>query len=170
MKRINWPFLCIVVLAILAVFARAILTKYYPAPRILRHHLADFGFPAVVTVVLSSLINLVTPIRMRLKYAGRFVWAHLVVVLLGTAQGLNIEYQDYTGADRNNPDDFDPGALIASWLGVQDTDTFDWWDIVAICLGGLLVFYLQWRSTRHIRSWRRGLMFLSPEASSPARR
>lgn len=161
MKRINWAFLAIIILAALAILARAVLTEYYPTPRLIRHHLADFGFPAVFTTIFSGLIAILTSVEFRLQHTLGLVRAHLTVAVLGMLVGLNIEREDYYGEAE---DGFDPGAIVTNLLGAPDTDTFDWWDIVAISLGGLLVIYLQWRSTKHIRLWQRLPLFVDGRA------
>jgi hypothetical protein len=57
--------------------------------------------------------------------------------------------------------DFDIGVLMSKWLGTPNTETFDWLDILAISLGGIVAIFLQWQSTKNLRSWRRVPLFLS---------
>lgn len=157
MRRINQPFAWILILALVAIFSRIVLVHHYWVPSIIRFHLADFGFPAVFTVFLTVLINLFTPERFRQKHPVGMRWTHLAVVLIAAIQGLRIEYEDLVGEEQS---DFDIGVLMSKWLGTPNTETFDWWDVFAISLGGSVVFLLQWQSTRHIRSWRRFPLFL----------
>jgi hypothetical protein len=157
MRRINRPFLWILVIAVLAIISRLVLVHHYWVPSLIRFHMADFGFPAVFTAFVSSSINLVTPVRFRLRHYKGMRWVHLLVAVGGLIQGLRIEFEDLVGEEQS---DFDIGVLMSKYLGAPNSETFDWWDIVAICLGGMLVFYLQWRSTRHIQQWRRSPVIL----------
>lgn len=157
MRRINQPFAWLGIFAFVAIFSRIILVHHYWVPSIIRFHLADFGFPAVFTVFFTVLINLFTRERFRQKHHVGMRRTHLAVVLIATIQGLRIEYEDLVGEEQT---DFDIGVLMSKWLGTPNTETFDWWDVFAISLGGLVVFLLQWQSTRHIRSWRRFPFFL----------
>jgi hypothetical protein len=157
MRRVNQPFLWIIVLAVLAIFSRVVLVHYYWVPSVIRFHLADFGFSAVLTVVLSVLANLLTPAWFRQKHAAGMRATHLAIVLIGTLQGLRVEYEDLAGEEQS---DFDIGVLMSKWLGTPNSETFDWWDVVAICLGGVVVLVLQWYATRHIRTWARLPLFL----------
>jgi hypothetical protein len=157
MWRINKPFAWIVIIAFLAIISRLVLTRYYWVPSIIRFHLADFGFPAVFTFFVSSFINACSPVRFRDMHWRGLRWTYLIVALAGMIQGLRIEYEDLVGEEQS---DFDIGVLISKFSGTANTETFDWWDVFAICLGGLLVLYLQWQSTRHIQLWRRFPLFL----------
>jgi hypothetical protein len=157
MRRINQPFAWIVVIALAAIVSRVVLVHHYWVPSIIRFHLADFGFPAVITAFLSTLINLFTPEQFRQKHSIGMRWTHLAIVLASTVQGLRIEYEDLVGEEQS---DFDIGVLMSKWLGTPNTETFDWWDIVAISFGGLVALFLQWHSTKRIRSWKRLPLFL----------
>jgi hypothetical protein len=158
MKRLNQPFLWLLVIAGLAILSRIVLVHHYWVPSVIRFHLADFGFPAVFTVILSTLINLCTPERFRMHHLVGIRWTHLIVALAGTIQGLRIEYEDLVGEEQT---DFDIGVLMSKWLGTPNTETFDWLDILAISLGGIVAIFLQWQSTKNLRSWRRVPLFLS---------
>lgn len=157
MRRINQPFAWIVVIAVMAILGRLVLVHYYWVPSIVRFHLADFGFPAVFTAFLTVIITLLTPERFRQKHSVGMKWVYLAVALAATIQGLRIEYEDLVGEEQSN---FDIGVLLSKWFGAPNTETFDWWDVFAISLGGVLVLLLQWMSTRQIRRWRRFPLFL----------
>jgi hypothetical protein len=157
MRRINRPFACIVILATLAIFSRVVLVHYFWVPSIIRFHLADFGFPAVFTVFLSTIANFITPKRFRDRHVSGLKWMHLAFAAGGMIQGLRIEYEDLVGEEQS---DFDIGVLLSKWLGTPNTETFDWLDILAISLGGLVVLALQWYSIRQLHSWRRFPLFL----------
>jgi hypothetical protein len=159
--KLNRWFAAILALAVLGTISRLWFNEWYFMPRIIRHHLADFTFAAFVVTVLSSLACLVTPKRYyRQSDKARCILTaiHMTIVVLGIARGLDIERQDYYGLEG------DPGRIasvvILDWLGAMNTETFDWWDLVAVSLGGLLVCFLQWRSTRLMRDWRRFPLFL----------
>ena len=155
-RRLNRWFAAILGMAVVALLARVYVTTMFFIPRIIRHHLADFAFPALITAVITSLVCLLTPRRVFRQGRRRTIrlWqsAYLLIAVGGMLYGMNIEREDYYGLDEEEGG-FDPGALI-DYLGIPNTDTFDWWDIVAMALGGTLVLYLQWRSVRHIRGWR----------------
>jgi hypothetical protein len=110
MKRLNQPFLWLLVIAGLAILSRIVLVHHYWVPSVIRFHLADFGFPAVFTVILSTLINLCTPERFRMHHLVGIRWTHLIVALAGTIQGLRIEYEDLVGEEQT---DFDIGVLMS---------------------------------------------------------
>lgn len=157
MRRINKPFMWILVIAVLAIVSRLILVHHYWVPSVIRFHLADFGFPAVFTAFLSALINLVTPVGFRLKHGRGMKWTHMLVAVGGLIQGLRIEFEDLVGEEES---DFDIGVLMSRWFGAPNTETFDWWDVVATCIGGILVLVLQWYSTNRMDAWRRFPLFL----------
>lgn len=168
MRRINWPFAAIVILAVLSVVGRLVLTRYYGVPRFFRHHMADMLFVAFFTATVSSALLL----------AARYVWAplarglnwltrgsthlsegtggrrlHEVVPILGVMVGWWIELEDYLGLDNDAGGGFDPGRIITDWFGAPGTDTFDVGDLVAILIGGLIVLPLQIRATKRIDWW-----------------
>ncbi|MBL8158868.1 hypothetical protein JNJ66_00210 [Candidatus Saccharibacteria bacterium] len=154
--RINWPYAAILLLAVLAFAFRVYLVEWYWLPRLLRHHMADFGYPAFFTAIFSTFIALLTPRRHRQQGSDRAVRfqtnLHMVIVLLGTLHGFYIELEDHMGWDRDGG--FDPG-IILRWLGAPDTDIFDSMDLVAALAGGIVVILLQWYSTQQLRRWRR---------------
>jgi hypothetical protein len=157
MRRINQPFAWMIIIAFAALLGRLVLVHHYWVPSIIRFHLADFGFPTVFTVFFSVLITLFTPERFRQRHPFGLRLTYLAVGLAATIQGLRIEYEDLVGEEQS---DFDIGVLMSKWFGAPNTETFDWWDVFAISLGGLTVLFLQWRSTRHMRTWMRFPLFL----------
>lgn len=151
-------------LAFLAVLGRIVLVRYYAVPSLIRWHMADFCFAGFFTFFITSVI---APFRRRHparinQSRRRFLW--LSVPIIGTFWGLWIELEDYLGIDEEEGG-FDLG-LIIEWTGAPNTDTFDWWDLLAIGLGGVLALYLQHRSVRMIDRWRWTPLMLHPETTS----
>lgn len=163
-RRINYWYLALLVLAILAVTSRLWLTSWFWLPRFIRHYAADFGFAAFFTVVFTGLFCLLTPARKYLSVSEGWRRAlrilHVATAFVGMGFGLNIEREDRYKLDEG--DNFDPGALLDS-LGARNTDTYDSMDIWVIIAGGIVAIGLQIMSTRRqtMRSWRKFPLLLA---------
>lgn len=163
--RLNRWFAAIVALAVLGIVSRLVFNEWYFMPRVVRHHLADFAFAALAVTVLSTLACLITPLRLyRRSSKARKVLTviHMAFVVLAIARGVYIESQDYYGLTGDLGRRM--SVIVFKWLGAKNSETFDWWDIVAYIVGGVLVGYLQWRSTRLMSDWWRFPLILRQPA------
>jgi hypothetical protein len=165
MRRINWPFAVILIIAFFALLTRTVLNRIYEVPSVIRWHFADFGSAAFFTAVFSTFVNLFTPPRWRVVKPWLFVVIHMVLALAAASIGFRIEYGEKTGTGSDGG--FDPGQWIIDLLGLPDTDTYDPLDLVAIVCGGIVVVILQWLSTRRVREWARLLWFIKEPAPKP---
>jgi len=172
MRRINWFFAAIMLVALGTTLNHLVLMQYYEAPDLVRHHLADFGFASLFTLLVSSLVcvlaRALSPIGHWLRRShhgdshtgtgGKQL--HQAIPVAGAILGLCVGLMQLfnLGSLSSTP----VGRAISEWFNPSGADAFGATDLAWIAAGGVAALLLQVASTKRIRRWQLTPLTLNP--------